>query len=256
MKKNLWLLCIAIFLLLTTDGYGQRRKLRSYDTDLYISAVSFHREIGLNGGSLVNNFSGFRPDVGFRTGFRITPDFVATMYLGYIMYGGKLQENTGYMGNYTFNSAAFQHTLRMEYFIIGDGRRINPGAVFNRRGMINSYRRFYLYAFAGAGGVLSKSKIKDLNNGGEEPLANPGYDNSFQYGYVFPMGGGTRYAISRDWSIGAEIGYQFSTSDLLDGYCPEDYPDSNDSYFMTCVKAVYKIRNHRRGLPLFASRNY
>jgi len=249
MKKHLWLTLIAIILILSADGYGQQRKLQRYDTDLYISAVSFNRDLGPAGKSILNNLSGFRPNVGFRTGFRITKDLLVTMYLGYIMYGGKLEENSGFMNNYSFNSAAFQHTLRMEYFFIGDGRSPNRGAVYNRRGMINTERRFYLYTFAGAGGVLSKSKIKDLNNDGEEPLANPGYNNSFQYGYVFPMGGGISFTLSPVWSIGAEFGYQFSTSDLIDGYSREDLSGAGDSYYLTCVKAIYKIRNYRKGIP-------
>jgi hypothetical protein len=227
---------IVIILILSADGYGQKRKLQRYDTDLYISAVSFNRDLGPAGESILNNFSGFRPYVGFRTGFRITKDLVVTMHLGYIMYGGKLEENAGYMNNYSFNSAAFQHTLRMEYFIIGDGRGPKPGAVYNRRGMINTERRFYLFGFAGAGGVLSK------------------YYSSFQYGYVFPMGGGIRFTLSPVWSIGAEFGYQFSTSDLIDGYSREDLSGARDSYYLTCVKAIYKIRNLRRDIPVFAQR--
>ena len=146
---------------------------------------------------MLNNFSGFRPDVGFKTGLKITRDMVVSIYLGLIMYGGKLEEKSSYINDYSFNSAAFQHTLRMEYYVIGEGRSVRPGSLFNRRGMINTQRRFYLYGFAGAGGVLSKSKIRDLSNGGEEPLANPGYNNDFQYGYVFPMGGGLKFVWAR-----------------------------------------------------------
>ena len=149
MKQYFWITFAVFLLALSLDGSGQRRDQRReqqrYDSELYISAVSIHGDIDLSGWSPMKNLSGIRPNVGFKTGFKITPALIVSMDLG-------------------LNSQAFQHTLRMEYFMIGDGRSTVSGAVYNRRGMINNYRRFYLYAYAGTGGILSKSKIKDLDS--------------------------------------------------------------------------------------------
>lgn len=251
MKKHLWIPLIAILLLLSADGYGQRWKLRRYEADLYISAVSFHGDIGLAHKPLLNNFNGLRPNVGLKTGFKIMQDLTVSLDLGYIMYGGKDEPGSSHGRNYSFTSQAFQHTVRMEYYIIGDSRSFISGAIYNRRGMINNYKKLYLYVFAGGGGVLSKSKVKDLNNGGEEPLANPGYDNSMNYAFILPLGGGIKFALNPRWSIGAEIGYQFTNSDLLDGYSKEGLSMYNDSYYLTCIKAIYRIRNNRQGVPVF-----
>jgi len=47
------------------------------------------------------------------------------------------------------------------------------------------------------------------------------------------------------------MGYQFTTTDLLDGYAPEGVSKHNDSYYLITVKAVYRIRNDKNGRPVF-----
>ncbi len=250
MKKNLWIPIILILLLTSIDGFGQRWKLRRYEMDIYIGAVSFHGDIGLANKPLLNNFNGIRPSFGIIPRFMITQDIAVSLDLGYLIYGGKDEEGSSHGRNYSFNSHAFQHIIRGEYFIVGDGRSIISGAVYNRKGMVNNYNKLYLYVFAGGGGVLSKSKVKDLDNNGEEPLANPGYNNNMQYTAVFPVGGGIKFSIDPRWSFGVEIGYQFTLSDYLDGYSSA-WSQYNDSYYLTSVKAIFKIRNDRNGRPLF-----
>jgi len=250
MKNKLWIPIIVLLILTSFDGYGQRWKLRRYQADLYAGAVSFHGDIGLANKPLLNNINGMRPSIGFKSMFRITQDINASLDLAYIMYGGKDQEGSSHGRDYSFNSHAFQHVARVEYFIMGDSKRFISGAVYNRKGMINDYNKLYVYAFAGVGGVLSKSKVKDLNNGGEEPLSNPGYNNNMVYTAVFPLGAGIKWAIDARWSIGVEIGYQFTLSDYLDGYSSE-WSKYNDSYYLTSVKAIYHIRNDRKGRPMF-----
>jgi hypothetical protein len=116
--------------------------------------------------------------------------------------------------------------------------------------MVNNYNKLYLYLYGGVSGVLSKSTIKDLNNDGEEPVNNPGYNNNMVYSAVFPVGAGMKFSIDPRWSVGLELGYAFSMSDWLDGYASEwsEYPDS---YYAISVKGIYKIRNDKNGKPVF-----
>ena len=250
MKKNLWILIIITLVLTSIDGYGQRWKLRRYEADLYVAGVSFHGDIGLANKPLLNNINGFRPSIGFKPSFKIIQDLSVSLDLAYIIYGGRDEEGSSHGRDYSFNSHALQHIARVEYFILGDGRKFISGAVYNRRGMINNYNKLYLYVFGGAGGVLAKPKVKDLNNGGEEPLSNPGYSNNLVYTAVFPVGGGVKWALNPRWSVGIEIGYQFTLSDYLDGYASV-WSNYKDSYYLTSVKAIYKIRNDRKGRPIF-----
>ncbi len=250
MNRKLWIPIIALLLLTSIDGYSQRWKLRRYEADIYVGAVAFHGDIGLANKPLMNNINGMRPSFGFKPGFKITQDLVVSLDLAYVVYGGKDEEGSSHGRYYSFNSHGFQHVVKAEYYIVGDGRTSVSGAVYNRRGMVNSYNKLYLYVFGGAGGVFAKSKVKDLNNNGEEPLSNPGYDNSAVYTAVFPVGGGVKWSIDPRMSVGVEIGYQFSMSDYLDGYSSVS-SQYKDSYYLTSVKAIFKIRNDRRGRPIF-----
>jgi hypothetical protein len=108
----------------------------------------------------------------------------------------------------------------------------------------------YVYLYGGISGVLSKTTIKDLDNDGEEPINNPGYNNNMVYSAVFPVGAGMKFSIDPRWSVGFELGYAFCMSDELDGYASElaEYPDS---YYTLSVKGIYKIRNDKNGRPVF-----
>ena len=115
--------------------------------------------------------------------------------------------------------------------------------------MVNNYNKLNLYLYGGASGILSKSHVKDLNNGGEEPVNNPGYNNNLVYSLVFPVGAGIKFSIDPRWSVGFEMGYCFSLSDQLDGYAPAA-SNYNDSYYTLSVKGIYKIRNDKNGRPV------
>ena len=249
MKRIFWIL-IAVFLMLTAiDVSGQRWKLRRYEVDAYIGAVAFHGDIGLADRPLANMFNGVRPSVGVTPRFMIRRDMAVSLDLGYLMYGGQDKEGESHGRLYSFNSHAFQHFARFEYIILGAaGGGRSGGAVYNRRGMVNNYNRLNLYAFAGAGGILSKSTVKDQN--GEEPVDNPGYDNTMQYTAGFPVGGGIKFSLDPRWSVGVELGYMFTLSDYLDGYSSE-WSNYNDSYYLLTVKAIFRIRNDKNGRPLF-----
>jgi opacity protein-like surface antigen len=127
---------------------------------------------------------------------------------------------------------------------------VRGAGIYNRRGMVNNYNRIYLYLFAGAGGVLSSATVKDLNNDGLEPVENPGYFPGSQYSFAFPLGAGFKFSIDPRWSVGVELGYQFTLSDKLDGYAPAA-SQHNDSYYLLSVKGVYRIRNDKNGRPIF-----
>jgi len=211
--------------------------------------VSFHGDIGLADRPLANMVNGFRPNVGANVRFRVLEGLSANLDLGYVMYGGRDEQGSSHGRYYSFNSHAFQHVVRAEYLVFGGRTSPLSDAIYNRRGMLNSYNQLYIYLFAGGGGVLSKSKVKDLDNEGVEPLSNPGYNNNLVYTAVFPLGVSVKWELDPRWSIGVELGYNFTLSDYLDGYASE-FSQYNDSYYLTSVRAIYKIRNDRNGRPI------
>lgn len=250
MKNKLWIPVIAILLFTSVDSSGQRWRLRRYGLDLYVAGVAFHGDIGEANKPLANMFNGFRPSFGVTPRFFATENFAVSLDLAYLMYGGKDIEGSSHGRYYSFNTNAFAHGIRGEYYIFGTRSRSIGGAMYNRRGMVNSYNKLYLYIYGGVSGVLSKAHVKDLNNDGEEPLDNPGYNNNWLYSAVFPVGAGIKFSIDPRWSIGMELGYAFSLSDYLDGYASE-WSEYNDSYYTLSVKGILKIRNDKNGRPVF-----
>jgi hypothetical protein len=124
--------------------------------------------------------------------------------------------------------------------------------MFNKRGMINNYSHYNLYAFAGVGGVFGW--VKPLKNLGKYNI-----DRS-PAGLAFPLGLGFKYVMSANLSIGVEFGGRLTTTDWLDGYAPNqiypgtNYSHANDVYYFANFNVIYRIKTSRRGLPMFGKR--
>ncbi len=54
-------------------------------------------------------------------------------------------------------------------------------------------------------------------------------------GVVFPLGAGLRYHLSPKSSLGLEVNYRITSSDLIDGVSQAADPDNNDSYAFTTL---------------------
>jgi len=247
MKRNFWILIAVILTFTGIDANAQRWKLRRYELDFGISAVPFYGDIGRANKPFANAFNGLRPSIGVTPRFMIRQDLAVSLDLTYLMFGGKDVEGETHGRVYSFNSNVFQHYARIEYFLLGTAGGLG-GGIYNRRGMVNNYNRLQVYLYAGAGGILSSAKVIDEE--GNEPIDNPGYLPGTHYGFGFPVGGGFKMSLDPRWSIGLEMGYHFTTTDLLDGY-QSDWSDYKDTYYLVTLKAVYRIRNDKRGRPIF-----
>jgi hypothetical protein len=250
MKNKLWLPVIALLLITSVDGFSQRWKLRRYELDLYVAGVAFHGDIGEANKPIANMVNGFRPSFGVTPRFMLTQNIAVALDLGYYMYGGKDDPDSSHGRYFSFTSHAFVSGVRGEYYILGTKENIFAAGMYNKRGMVNSYNRLFLYAYGGVSGVLSKSHIKYAETGESIPEDTPGYNNNFVYSAVFPVGLGVKFEIDPRWSIGFEAGYNFSLSDYIDGYASE-WSEYNDSYYTFSVKGIYKIRNDKNGRPVF-----
>jgi hypothetical protein len=47
------------------------------------------------------------------------------------------------------------------------------------------------------------------------------------------------------------VGVRYTMSDFLDGYNDPYYGDFKDYYYQISVKAIYRLRSTRNGLPIF-----
>ena len=248
MNRAFWILIAVILTFTGIDADAQRWKLRRYEVDFGISAVPFYGDIGLAGSPFANAFNGLRPSIGVTPRFMIKQNLAVSLDLAYLMFGGQDKAGESHGRVYSFNSHVFQHYVRMEYYLLAATGGIGSG-IYNRRGMVNQYNRVLIYLYAGAGGLLSSATV--LDEDGNEPVDNPGYYPGMHYGLGFPLGGGFKMSLDPRWSLGLEMGYHFTTTDLLDGYHKEEVSNYNDSYYLITLKAVYRIRNDKRGRPIF-----
>ena len=119
---------------------------------------------------------------------------------------------------------------------------------YSRRYSYSNIRGFKLahintYLFIGVGGLLYFPSIESDNNTdiGEDPGI---------FAASFPMGFGFKYSINRQYSIGMELGYRFTTTDYLDGLS-DKYSKANDSYMFIQFSISKKLKTSRKGVPRF-----
>jgi hypothetical protein len=148
--------------------------------------------------------------------------------------------------NLAFTSKIFEPSAQFEFSIISEEQKYRTNAMFNKRGMINNYSHFNIYAFAGVGAVFGWPKpLKDLVDR---------YEPKTEVGLAFPIGLGLKYVLSSDLSIGVEFGGRLTTEDFLDGYSHPKYSHANDVYYFAVFNAIYRVKTSRRGFPILGKR--
>lgn len=248
MKRNYWIYILLLVLLTSLNANAQPWRLIRYEAGVGLGTTQSFMDIGSENFGLTSfRFAGSRPSAFVDASFQILEELSVQLDLSYLQLSGKDPESR--TRGYSFVTNSFEPVVRVEYNFFGGGTRTASNALFNRRGMVNNFNSIKFYAFIGAGGILTKAKVKDSD--GIEVIGKTGYDNNVHFAPVFPMGIGAKYELSTHWAIGLESGFRLSTSDLLDGY---QYTTSQykDKYILTNVKAIYKIRNDRRGVPQFS----
>ncbi len=140
----------------------------------------------------------------------------------------------------TFSSFIFEPSLRLEQAII-NGRDEKSYLMMKGRGVASFRNSFGLYLFAGLGGAIPFPQAK------EDPYNRMSDGKS---AIIFPVGIGMKFALDPNWSVGADLGWRFSTSDYLDGFSSQ-YSDHNDVYFLTNISLIWKLRTSRKNLPIF-----
>jgi hypothetical protein len=248
MNKPVWIYMLLLVLLVPAKVEAQRWKLKRYEAGIGAGTVTTFMDIG----SPDFGVTSFRPydtrfNVSSHAGYMLAQELTVKVDLNYLMLGAMDPEIRD--RSLSFTAHAFEHGARLDYTFLGGGRAFGSTAMFNRRGMVNSYGTSYLYAFAGVAGILSKATVRDMN--GDEVIGNPGYNNNMQYGLVIPAGLGYRRSVDAYFDFVFEVGGRFSFTDLVDGYKTQ-WSQYNDRYIITSVKAIYKIRNDRRGRPIFS----
>ncbi len=250
MNRRIWIYILLLAMLVPTTAEAQRWKLRRYEAGIGGGTVHTFMDIGSPNDALRSfQLIDSRFNAGVHAGFKLLSSLTIRLDLNYLMIGGLDPEIRD--RSLSFTSNCFEPLVRFDYNLFGSGARsFGSNALFNRRGMINNYGESYFYVFSGIGGIMSKSKVTDVN--GDEVIGNPSYYNNLNWGIVIPAGLGYKRSMNAYVDLAIEVGGRFSFTDKIDGYKHATASDYNDKYITTTVKAVYKIRNDRRGRPILS----
>ncbi len=249
MNRRIWIYILLFLFVIPGKVEAQRWKLLRYEAAIGTGTTHPFMDIGSQNYSIKSlRLADTRINVFSHIGFRILEDLTVKLDLNYLMLGGS--DPASRPRNLMFTSQCFEPLLRLDYNLFGGGRTFGSSAMFNRRGMVNNYGVSYVYIFAGGGGILSKSIVREI--GGEEAVTNPSYSNNLHWGFVIPAGVGYKLNLNSSLDLGFEIGGRLSFSDWIDGYFNPDYSDYKDRYITTSFKAIFKIRNDRKGRPIFS----
>ena len=115
--------------------------------------------------------------------------------------------------------------------------------------MVSVDSRINFYIFAGVGGVFARvTPLKDLEN-------HPDYDPAKlkSAGLAIPAGGGLKFVLSSDLSVGFEFGGRFTTNKYLDGLHTR-FAKAPDMYYFALFNVVYRVRTSRTGAPIIFKR--
>lgn len=249
-------LILVILLFLPYKADAQQWKLRRYEANFGVALNNFYGDVGrpippgVFLGSLFTTQALYtRPSFNFGVRYKLDGKMSLKMDLLYGLIsakdGGNLKER-----GYAFNTTIFEPTFKFEYYLIPEGRSVSAAALFSRIGMANSYSKINVYLFVGLGGAITSPKPNDefearlLKEMNLEELPN-----LTNFGVVFPIGAGAKYAISALWSIGFEYGRRYTLTEKIDGFEPAS-STSNDMYEFATFSAIYKIKTDRRGRPV------
>jgi hypothetical protein len=249
--RNIVILIVLMFFTIS-GGYSQKWKLRRYEAIAGIGTAHYFGDIG--GSADKNNLFGIkdielfntRPSfyLGARYKIRYNMAIKANFIFGFLKGDDEGSKNND--RNLAFNAMIFEPSAQFEYSIISEEQKYRTSAMFNKRGMINNYSHYNIYAFAGVGGVFGWPKpLKELENY---------YDPQMEFGLTFPIGLGVKYVMSSNLSLGLEFGGRLTTTDYLDGYHREEFSKANDIYYFAVFNAIYRLKTSRRGFPIIGRR--
>jgi opacity protein-like surface antigen len=252
-KRRLTYLLLLVFLL-PSGMHSQKWKLRRYEAVFGTGINSYFGDIG--GSASPDNLFGIkdisikstRPLLYMGARYKIRENISVKMNFTYGLMSGNDEGSKNNDRAFKFSSQIFEPSVQAEYSIISEEQKTRSSALFNKRGMINNYSQINLYLYAGIGAVKHWPKPN------EAMMASVNYDPDHStFGIVFPVGMGLKYVLSQNWSIGAEFGVRWTTTDLLDAYT-SPYSKANDLYYFGVINGIYRIKTSRTGLPVFGKR--
>jgi hypothetical protein len=254
MAKRLFPYIILILFILPHTLEAQRWKLRRYEGLFGVGFCNYFGDIG--GSASSDNWFGIkdisikstRPSIYAGARYKIRTNVAVKMNVMFGYISGDDANSKNNDRGFSFTSRIIEPSFQAEYSLISEEQRRRSGAMFNKRGMMNNYSQINLYLYAGIGGVFYNPNVNDVMQ--TSPNYDPDYSKS---AIVFPAGIGLKYVISQRWSIGAEFGVRWTTTDHLDAYT-SPWSEANDLYYFGHIHGIYRIRTSKDGFPIIFQR--
>ncbi len=249
LKRSLPYLLI-LGLCLPGKADAQRWKLRRYEGIFGVGFSSYFGDIG--GSASTDNWFGVkdvsikstRPSFYLGARYKIRENVSVKLNLSYGFISGNDVGSKNESRGFSFYTQLFEPGVQAEYSIVSEEQRTRSNALFNKRGMLNNYSQINLYLYAGIGAVVGWTKPNDAI------MASVNYDPDYsRSGMIFPAGIGFKYVLSDTWSLGAEFGVRWTTTDHLDAYT-SPWSKANDLYYVGIINGIYRIKTSRTGVPI------
>ncbi|CAG5080050.1 DUF6089 family protein [Parvicella tangerina] len=220
MKK----LLLLPVLFLAFSSFSQSWKYLRHEVTFGLGTSHFLGELGGANDIGSSGIKGFkdlefkltRPTVAIGYRFYLSPMFALKADISYGRLNGDdalTTEQFRQNRNLHFRSPVIELAGRLEFYPLKEyfGHLYRTNGVVGKR--VNHWSP---YLFAGVGGAWFNPKAE--YNGdwvALQPLKTEGVDYK-RIMAVFPMGAGVKYAITKQFSIGLEIGLRYTTSDYVD----------------------------------------
>ncbi len=240
-----WSVIVLMFIyLIPTDTHAQKWKRRPWDATMGIGSTNFFGDLGGGQGDAAHfmgikdlDFAATRPVLQLGLRYRFMERFSARWNIAGGMIGAD-DELSGHPGrksrNLHFRSMIFESNAQLEFYFIKE-----EIAARYRYSSVTGWNSISAYLFMGIGGVYFnpqaeyEGKWYNLQPLGTEGQGLEGAPAKYsRFAAVFPGGIGVKYTIDRYWSVGAEFGVRYTTSDYID--------DTSGSYYNSDdIRAAY-----------------
>lgn len=248
MKIRIYIFAILL-IGVSSSSISQQWKLRRYELMGGFGAANFFGDLG--GTMDENNLFGLkdidivstRPLMYFGGRYKIRQDVSIKVHNISGMLTAADVNSRNENRDLKFSSFINEFAVMGEYNFVREESKYKSSASFNRRGMVNNYTKMSIYVSSGLGLIYFNPKPNDKVKARDE------YTEDYsKVAMVIPLSIGAKQILSSKWSIGAELGGRFATTDFLDGFSSV-YSKSNDVYYFTSFTLIYRVKTDRFGKP-------
>jgi hypothetical protein len=250
------LLIVIVSIYFTFPVFGQKWKLTRYEAMIGIGSANYFGDIGSV--TSTNNWYGLkdlsirgvRPSFLAGVRYKITQETSVKLNFTLLMLGATDKSGTNVLRNYKFNTFGLEHSVQMEYSFLKEDRRKSSFAIYNRRGMLNSYSKIGLALFGGFGGLyyyplVTKDSIYDVKR--------DIFKEEFLYTGVLLGGITAKMIFNNKLAFSVEFGARYAFTDFLDGFT-STVSKFNDIYYFGNFNIIYRIKTSRKGYPIIFRR--